>query len=111
MTTKAATSRRLTRYVAGPALALGLAIGSAALANAEWDIEEYDNCMRWSPNHVVCCLDSGGVWTGPNAGEGKCVAPPPEAQSGRTPKPLPSEVPDQVLEPASPSAPGGGQVG
>ena len=35
MTTKKPTSRRLTRYFAGAALALGLAIGSAAVANAQ----------------------------------------------------------------------------
>lgn len=35
MTTQTSASRRLTPYLAGPALALGLAIGSAAVANAE----------------------------------------------------------------------------
>jgi hypothetical protein len=35
MITKAPTSRRLTRYLAGPAVVLGLAIGSAAVANAD----------------------------------------------------------------------------
>ncbi len=53
MTTKAATSRRLTRYLAGPALALGLAIGSAGVANAVWDIEAYDDCMeKYHPRSV-----------------------------------------------------------
>jgi hypothetical protein len=35
MTTKASTAIRLTRYVAGPALVLGLVLGSAAVANAD----------------------------------------------------------------------------
>jgi hypothetical protein len=35
MTATAPTAIRVTRYLAGPALALGLALGSSAVANAE----------------------------------------------------------------------------
>ena len=104
MTTKAATNRRLTRYVAGPALALGLAIGSAAVANAVWDIGEYDNCLAEMPRDLSpdgmeawvegCCARSGGDWKYPKG----CFATPLEA--GRVPThvmqplPLPGQGPD-----------------
>jgi hypothetical protein len=37
----------------------------------EWDIGEFDYCMGYYPgNEVKCCIESGGIWTGQNAGEG-----------------------------------------
>jgi hypothetical protein len=99
MTTKAATSRRLTRYLAGPALALGVAIGSAGVANAVWDIEAYDACMKKTirdPLH--CCADSGGVWPQGDIKdrENHCVAPAPEAEAQNQ---LPIEAPTHVMQP------------
>lgn len=104
MTTKTPTSRRLTRYLAVPALALGLAISSAAAANAapEWDIGGYDDCISRYPGggdefedaiewSRLCCVNSGGLWSG-----AKCEAPPAESQ-GRNP--MPSDAPTQVIQP------------
>ena len=116
MTTKTPTSRGLTRYLGGAALALGLAIGSAALANAvpEWDIGAYDRCVKNIPDDVLagehgtdaiheCCLKTGGIWDGTKS-ENSCVAPPAE-QSGRNP--LPSDAPTHVIQPSPlPGPPG-----
>jgi hypothetical protein len=107
------TSRRLTRYLAGPALALGVAIGSAGVANAVWDVVGYDQCMTHVPVdveesnawHRSCCVNSGGVW---NPGKQGCFAPPADSQ-GR--------APTHVMQPSPlPAAPGDvgtapGQVG
>lgn len=77
MTTKAPTRRRLTRYLAGSALAMGLAIESAAVANAVWDIEGFDQCMTHQPDkgreesvewEQLCCVNSGGVWKSDKGG-------------------------------------------
>jgi hypothetical protein len=108
MTTQTPTSRRLTRYLAVPALALGLALGSAAAANAlpEWDIGAYDRCVARIPDDVLlsgnytdavheCCLKTGGIWDGTKS-ENSCGAPPAE-QSGRNP--LPSDAPTHVIQP------------
>jgi len=104
MTTKAPTSRRLTRYVAVPALALGLALGSAAVANAVWDIGVFDECMKGVPGDWTspfywdhqqgCCARSGGNWD--DSGK-KCVAPPADSQ-GRNP--LPGGAPTHVMQPS-----------
>jgi hypothetical protein len=85
------------RYLAGPALALGLALSGPAVANAEriWDIGEFDSCtkMHIPPNtndideimaaaqehDQYCCWKSGGDWTGE-----KCAAPPAESQGNPT---------------------------
>jgi hypothetical protein len=76
----------------------GSAIGNPAIACAEpnsgeWDIEEYDRCMRgvdWEissgkfsdeviARHIAsCCTETGGVLDG----TGGCVAPPAGAQTG-----------------------------
>ena len=107
------TSIRATRYLAGSALALGLAIGSAAIADAEqvWDIGAYDNCMaglstiltpaQYAAAERDCCIKSGGVhdmW--------KCGAPGVESRGGAPthvmqPSPLPAPPTDIG------SAPGG----
>lgn len=109
MTTKAPTSRRLTRYLAVPAFAMGLAIGSAAAANAEreWDIGAYDDCMKKTIRDAAwCCLTSGGVVTDANAQDGSGCAAPPAEQSGRNP--LPSDAPTHVIQPLPLPGQGGG---
>jgi hypothetical protein len=113
MTNKAPTARRLTRHLAGPALALGVALGSAAVANAVWDIGGYDRCMSQEPRtgtaeEIVewwrlCCVNSGGVWK-PGAGSIGCYAPGVDSQ-GR--HPLPGGAPTHVMQPSAlPSPPG-----
>jgi len=83
MTTIAATSPvrparvsrlvRATLFAAALALA-GTAFGHTAIARAEWDIEEYDNCMASIENDAQYCCDiSGGVWKKTTGG--MCVAP------------------------------------
>ncbi|MGV0812550.1 hypothetical protein ABQF34_11380 [Mycolicibacterium boenickei] len=65
-------------------IALGVITGSSAIAGAEpsgdqdreWDIGAYDHCIDLGYPAVNCCIESGGDWVGPNAGSGKCVAPP-----------------------------------
>jgi hypothetical protein len=105
MTTTAPTSRRLIHFLAGPALALGLTLGSAAVANAVWDIGAYDDCMRKIPTimshdefedaHYDCCVKSGGIY---KLTHEKCVAPGVDSQ-GR--------VPTHVMQPSPlPSPPG-----
>lgn len=101
MTTQTPTSRRLTRYLAGPALALALALGSPAVANGEqvWDIGAYDDCMKKTIRDAAwCCLTSGGVVTDVNAQDDSgCAAPPPAESQGS--KPLPSGAPTHVMQP------------
>ena len=67
--------RRLARaaLVAG-AITLGAsAFGHTAIANAEWDIERYDNCVAAGTiDEPECCILSGGT----SGNEGVCVAPP-----------------------------------
>jgi hypothetical protein len=116
MTTQTPASIRVTRYLASPALVLGLAIGSAAVANAlpEWDIGAYDNCMRGLPTimtpeeyedaHYQCCIKSGGKY---HHTYEKCQAPPAE-QSGRNP--LTSDAPTHIIQP-SPLPGQGGDLG
>lgn len=54
---------------------IGLALGSAAIASAEWDIEAYDKCMaKTVRDPVICCFDSGGIPTGPDFRG--CQSPP-----------------------------------
>lgn len=118
MTTKAPTSRRLAHFLAGPALALGVAIGSAGVANAVWDIGAYDSCIKNIPDDVYlgehgqdavreCCWKSGGNWD-PKKTDNNCVAPGVDSQ-GR--------VPTHVMQPLPLPAPPGdigtapGQVG
>lgn len=56
------------------AAALGV-FGYPAVARAEWNIGEYDQCMATPSNtwhHAYdCCVISGGVWNS----AGNCVAP------------------------------------
>jgi hypothetical protein len=88
------------------ALATGantVAYTAIVTAEAVWDIEEYDYCMRQtggippSPgedpiekeeeNDRYCCHRSGGVWNGIT-----CATPPAEAQGAA----LPPKRPDKV---------------
>ena len=113
MTTTAPTGRRLTRYLAVPALALGLAIGSAAVANAEWDIGGYDRCMSQEPRNGTaeetlawwqgCCIYSGGEWK-PGPGSAGYYAPGLPGKAGRNPL---SSGPTHVMQPSPlPGPPG-----
>jgi hypothetical protein len=116
MTTPTPTTIRVTRYLAVPALALGLAFGSAAVANAlpPWDIGAYDRCMAdYTDEELLadadnaarfCCAESDGIW---DSKIGKCVAPAVESQ-GRNP--LPSDAPTHVIQP-SPLPGQGGDLG
>jgi hypothetical protein len=101
MTTKVPFNRRLTRYLAIAALVLGLAIGSAAVANAVWDIGGFDQCMSHQPDkgreesvewERLCCVNSGGVW---KSDKGGCFAPGVDSQGNR----LPNGAPTHVIEP------------
>ena len=63
--------------LAGAIAAGAAAFGHTAIANAEWDIEAYDNCVgtphKEDPQHTyhaICCVSSGGDWNG-----SKCTAP------------------------------------
>ncbi|MCT7659119.1 hypothetical protein [Mycobacterium deserti] len=112
MTTRTPTVIRLARYLAGPALALGLAIGSAAAADAVWDIGGYDRCMSQEPRNGtseetlewwrLCCVNSGGVWK-PGPGSAGCYAPGVDSQ-GRNPL---TGAPTHVMQPSPlPGPPG-----
>ena len=102
----------LSRCLAGTALMVGVAFGSAAVASAEpeWDIEVYDKCMaKTVRSPAACCLISGGeIGTG---SESECHAPTPlpqieEAPGGRTLPPVPpdSNMPTLTGDPAQPIA-------
>jgi hypothetical protein len=53
--------------------------GHIALAHAEWDIDEYDRCVRPEAHNVVmvCCIATGGDWHGTEQ-DGYCTASPAE---------------------------------
>jgi hypothetical protein len=102
--------------VAAGALAGGM-FGSTAVANAapEWDIENYDECMKGrtydDPSEQLawtrkCCLDSGGVW---NDSMGKCQSPPAQQVHWPAIATRPGVI-TQTLEPTAPpvtAVPGG----
>ena len=92
----------------GGSAAASPAIVSATPNDAEWDIGAYDNCMKIKLHPpVVCCIESGGVWTGDYAGDpnGTCVAPPAQS-AGAQPAPpqanLPPDIPTLAPVPANP---------
>jgi hypothetical protein len=103
--------RLAARAIIVAGVGLGLAFGGAATANAEdyWDVDQFDRCRAVrgdsSTSEFTCCRPTGGVWTGSNAGEGKCVAPPAvqENASGpvstSTPRPRPPLVPGESVAP------------
>jgi len=94
------TSINTIRFLAGTALAMGVALSGPALANAErvWDIGDFDSCQRMhitstssdideviaaaQEHERYCCWKSGGDWAG-----SKCVAPPAESQGSTRPGP------------------------
>lgn len=98
--------------LAAAATLRGSAIGDPATACAaprEWDIGAYDQCVKsglgkgyndveWEEHEHQCCLDSGGVW---NLEQGKCQAPPADAESQPGVAPTPG-VASQTEEPAPP---------
>ena len=83
----------INRAIISAIAGLGLALSAAATASAErvWDIGAYDNCMARIPTvispgdydyeHWKCCRDSGGDYTHGDQYEGKCWAPPAEAEN------------------------------
>lgn len=91
--------------------------------SGSWDIEAYDDCMANMPHGPgadldiqfeymrLCCIDSGGVWTGGGAGSaGTCVAPAGEVQSPQdTPNPR-SSLPTVSVQPPSVGTPTGTRV-
>lgn len=59
--------------------ALGEPATACAVPDAEWDIGQYDNCIKAGNNEPSdCCLISGGVWSETQG----CVAPPARTQPG-----------------------------
>ena len=103
MTTTAPTIRRLTHYLVVPVLAMGLAIGSAAVANAALDMDGYVACLITTPGGLTpaqrdayangCCLANGGSMK-PETG---CSDDPRASQSGRNP--LSDGAPTHVIQP------------
>jgi hypothetical protein len=105
-----------TRYLAVPAVALAMALGSGAVARAlpEWDIGAYDKCVAGIPTILgpteyhqsvyECCTKTGGIFDFDNM---ECVAPPAESQGGRRPL---TEAPTHVMTPSQPEQVPGGQV-
>ncbi|MGZ5379701.1 MAG: hypothetical protein ACXWZR_13605 [Mycobacterium sp.] len=97
--------------ITGVGIALGAcALGDLGIANAaaEWDIGEYDECLkgdviRGKLEEQHCCDMSGGVWNGDAQ---KCVAPPRDAQ-GRTVR---EGLPTHTLTPVPATAPPGGII-
>jgi hypothetical protein len=86
----------LKHLLAATALTQGAALGSApiSIAEPEWDIGAYDDCMsKTVRDPAVCCLQSGG-----NVGDNDpnvCVAPAAEAfeeTPGRTLPPVPPDA-------------------
>jgi hypothetical protein len=81
------------------------AIGCSAIANADWDIEKYDACMKQPHQesdegyHGYCCLMSGGEWNG-----SKCVAPAANAQDPGATTMTPIGPPPGAVNPAPPTA-------
>jgi hypothetical protein len=76
----APTLNRLRQLLAVAPLLAALALGTAAtvIAEPEWDIGAYDECMSKTVRSPEgCCLTTGGVITF----DGGCVAPPAAAES------------------------------
>lgn len=107
------------RVAASVLVSFSIAVGSAALADAqpnngggtsdEWDIGVYDSCMKHHPSYgdpedqldwaIQCCYSSGGVW----GSGGHCQAPPGEASSTPVgPGPQQATPPLGVQAPPSP---------
>lgn len=84
---------KMRHLLAATTLTVGVAFGSApiSIAEPEWDIGAYDECMsKTVRDPATCCLQSGG-----NIGFGDpnvCVAPAAEQTEetpGRTVRPVP----------------------
>jgi hypothetical protein len=92
---------------AGALAASTFGLTAVASAAPEWDIENYDDCMKGmnlsDPSEQLawtrkCCLDSGGVW---NDSLGKCQSPPAQ-QAQRPAIATRPGVITQTFEPAAP---------
>jgi hypothetical protein len=114
-------ARRL--LVGSAAVAATVVFPGVAVAEAVWDIGEYDSCTRTlsgrpgSENEPIaqeienqkwCCYKSGGVWTEKQG----CVAPPAEGAGSALPPGGPKvDLPTVSVRPpveAPPTAPVGG---
>jgi len=86
--------RRASQYLAVTTFAIGLAVGSAAVASAEWDIEAYDKCMaKTVRDPISCCIDSGGLPGGPDWQS--CGAP--VENDAMTGQPAPPRSPEDIV--------------
>lgn len=122
--------------VAGVTVGGMTAAAAHALPDREWDVGAYDDCVRKADNDYVngvtndrqyganlrlCCLNSGGVWSGPTVGTltyGGCGAPPartdegapiaPGATEGVSDDPTGSPLPTPSPRPTPPGAPTAG---
>jgi hypothetical protein len=102
---------RVSQCLAAAALMTGLAFGATPIAaaspnDASWDIEEYDQCMKFHNSERMCCEDSGGVMTdrAPNRPP-KCVAPPALQSLPGTVAPPIQQTPVQQIEPGQTGPP------
>jgi hypothetical protein len=93
-----ATSAGLPRLMYACVFTAAVALGCSAVANADWDIQKYDECMKQPHQendegyHAFCCIQSGGVWT-----MGQTCAAPVNAQGpGETPTSRPMPPPGAV---------------
>ncbi len=135
---KMVTDNRIRTGLAAALLVTAAAAGglsaapATALPNDSWDIGAYDECVRkadndyvngvtndrqWAANRRLCCLNSGGVWSGPDVGPltyGGCGAPPahsegvapiaPGATEGVSDEPTAAPVPTPTPPPIAPAA-------
>ena len=104
---------RLCRRLTAILFLAAVAMAHAATANAEWDIEKYDGCMKQTVRDpATCCLLSGGNIDPKDANN--CQAPA-ALQEGVSPQPqwrnVPQDaVPTLILEPGGPADVMPGQV-
>ncbi len=90
--------KRTSEFIALAAFTIGLALGSATVANAEWDIEAYDKCMDDPKTDTfyefeICCKNSGGV-VGRGGGV-HCNAP--SVNDPMAGQPAPPRSPEEIV--------------
>jgi hypothetical protein len=91
--------KNIPTLIGGAAVLAAATVGlTAAIANAVWDIEDYDNCMRKTIRYPLdCCIMSGGQV----GSDGQtCQAPPGNAQVN--PEPV-SGLPPSVITGTQPT--------
>lgn len=90
------TLGRTSHCLATAIVTVALAVGSAAVARAEWDIEAYDKCMD-DPNtdtfteFKICCESTGGIYTR----DLNCRAP--SVNDPMTGQPAPPRSPEDIV--------------